>query len=140
MNLNYLLSPLLFLSLFFSPSKKKRHRIKRERAVVATKNARSSVTSINLLTDFEKKSYISANIIKTFKSFTYGHLSSIYFLFNFYSYKKLFMDTNIMKTIISHKMMYNLKGYTRSHMALLCFIRYFCLYSNLIKAIYECWY
>ena len=31
------LSPLLFLSLFFSPSEKKRYRIKRERAIMATK-------------------------------------------------------------------------------------------------------
>ena len=35
---------LLSLSLFFPPSKKKSHRTKRERAVVATKNAWSSVS------------------------------------------------------------------------------------------------
>ena len=33
----HFLSPLLSISLFFSPSKKKRHRIKRERSVMATK-------------------------------------------------------------------------------------------------------
>ena len=42
----FLLLPLLSLSLFFSPSKKK-HGIRRERAVMATKNAWSSVSSNN---------------------------------------------------------------------------------------------
>ena len=42
----YFLSPLLSLSLFFSLPNKKRHRIKRERAVKATnKNARNSISS-----------------------------------------------------------------------------------------------
>ena len=42
----HFLSPLLSLSLFFSHSKKKKHRIKRERTVKAKKNARSSVPSL----------------------------------------------------------------------------------------------
>ena len=40
----FFLSPLLSLSFFFSPSKKKRHIIKRETTLMATENKRSSAS------------------------------------------------------------------------------------------------
>ena len=47
------------ITLFFSPSKKNVHRIKRERAVKATKNARSSVSSSKTFAIIFEKQLIS---------------------------------------------------------------------------------